>query len=41
MKKRVNVHWFRTDLRLNDNPALIKSTENAELLPIFIFDESR
>ena len=40
MKKRVNVHWFRTDLRLNDNPALIKSTENAELLPIFIFDES-
>ena len=40
MTKRVNIHWFRTDLRLNDNPGLIKATENAELLPIYIFDEN-
>ncbi len=40
MEKRVNIHWFRTDLRLNDNPALLKSTENAELIPIYIFDEN-
>ena len=41
MKKKINIHWFRTDLRLNDNPALLKAAENAELLPIYIFDESK
>ena len=40
MTKRVNIHWFRTDLRLNDNPGLIKATENSELLPIYIFDDN-
>ncbi|MFL2802667.1 MAG: cryptochrome/photolyase family protein [Paracoccaceae bacterium] len=40
MKKRVNVHWFRSDLRLQDNPALLKSTENAELIPVYIFNEN-
>ena len=40
MKKKVNVHWFRSDLRLHDNPALLKSTENAELIPVYIFNEN-
>lgn len=38
-KQKVNIHWFRRDLRLNDNHALYAAL-SAELpvLPIFIFD---
>ena len=34
MIKKVNIHWFRNDLRLDDNPSLTKATENSELIPI-------
>lgn len=42
----VNIHWFRNDLRLHDNPALchtqqLSSANSGILLPIFIFDNSR
>lgn len=42
----LNIHWFRNDLRLLDNPALhhtvhLSSSANGILLPIFIFDNSR
>ena len=40
MIKKVNIHWFRNDLRLDDNPSLSKATENSELIPIYIFDEN-
>ena len=40
MTKEVNIHWFRNDLRLDDNPSLVKATENSELIPIYIFDEN-
>ena len=40
MTKEVNIHWFRNDLRLDDNPSLTKATENSELIPIYIFDEN-
>ena len=40
MTKKVNIHWFRNDLRLDDNPSLTKATENSELIPIYIFDEN-
>ena len=36
--KKINVMWFRQDLRLTDNPALSKSLEAGTTLPIFIFD---
>jgi deoxyribodipyrimidine photo-lyase len=37
----VSIFWFRRDLRLVDNTALIKSLEQEEnVIPIFIFDES-
>uniref|UniRef100_T1GZF7 Photolyase/cryptochrome alpha/beta domain-containing protein n=1 Tax=Megaselia scalaris TaxID=36166 RepID=T1GZF7_MEGSC len=40
MEKHVNILWFRHGLRIHDNPALIESIseENVLLLPIFTFD---
>jgi deoxyribodipyrimidine photo-lyase len=33
--------WFKTDLRLYDNEALIKAIEQGEqILPIYCFDDS-
>ena len=35
-----NIFWFRRDLRLTDNPALLAAIANSdELIPIFILDE--
>lgn len=33
--------WFRQDLRLSDNPALIKAVESGAVLPVYIADTSR
>ena len=33
------LHWFRQDLRLQDNPALYEASKHAEVLPIFILDD--
>lgn len=39
MKPTINIHWFRRDLRLNDNAALYHALKsNKPVLPIFIFD---
>ena len=38
--QKINVFWFRRDLRLYDNTALNKALEdNLPVLPIFIFDD--
>ena len=38
-KQKINIHWFRRDLRLNDNHALHAAlTIGLPVLPIFIFD---
>ena len=39
MKNKISIHWFRRDLRLDDNRGLTKAL-NSEypILPIFIFD---
>ncbi len=34
------VHWFRQDLRLTDNPALLKAAEQGTVLPIYILDDA-
>ncbi|MFT4521450.1 MAG: deoxyribodipyrimidine photo-lyase [Bacteroidia bacterium] len=35
----ISIHWFRRDLRLNDNHALSKALQSGHpVLPIFIFD---
>ncbi len=33
------IHWFRQDLRLNDNPALFAAAKQGRILPIYIFDD--
>ena len=39
--KKMNIFWFRRDLRLNDNVALFHAlSENEAVLPIFIFDNT-
>ena len=41
MKPRVNIIWFRRDLRLTDNAALYHALKsNNPVLPIFIFDRN-
>ena len=45
MTDRIGIHWFRLDLRLNDNPALYElSKEVDKIIPIYdhvIVDESQ
>lgn len=38
MSKQINIHWFRQDLRLSDNPALTHSATNGVVMPIYILD---
>lgn len=33
------LHWFRLDLRLQDNPALSAAVEAGEIIPVFILDD--
>ena len=33
------IMWFRQDLRLSDNPALLKAIQQGRVLPVFILDE--
>jgi deoxyribodipyrimidine photo-lyase len=35
-----SILWFRQDLRLSDNPALIESLNHGRILPIYILDDS-
>jgi len=39
MTKKVAIHWFRQDLRLSDNPALISAAKCNQVLPIYILDD--
>ena len=33
------LYWFRNDLRLNDNPGLVRALASGEdVLPVYIFD---
>ena len=41
MSDKIGIHWFRLDLRLNDNPSLQQLSKVVDLvLPIYIFDEN-
>ena len=31
--------WFRQDLRLSDNPALVAASKSEQVLPVYIFDD--
>lgn len=39
MSTRTSICWFRQDLRLNDNPALLAAADRGEVLPVFILDD--
>ncbi len=40
MKSKVNLFWFRRDLRLNDNAGLFHALNSGlPVLPVFIFDK--
>lgn len=39
LRPSVCIHWFRRDLRLEDNHALFRAlSEQGRVLPLFIFD---
>ena len=38
-KSRVSVLWFRQDLRIADNPALIEACKDSSIVPIYILDD--
>ena len=41
MTDRIGIHWFRLDLRLNDNPGLYElSREVDKIIPIYIYEEN-
>lgn len=35
----LHIHWFRQDLRLADNPALLAGVKQGSVLPIYILDD--
>lgn len=39
MPQSLAIHWFRQDLRINDNPALAAACRHGKVLPVFILDE--
>lgn len=39
MAHRINIHWFRRDLRLADNPALTEAGRRHRVLPVYILDD--
>ena len=42
MTDSIGVHWFRLDLRLNDNPSIEKLSKDVDsIMPIYIHDESK
>ena len=41
MADKIGIHWFRLDLRLNDNPSLIYLNKEVDkIIPLFVYDEN-
>lgn len=39
MQNNLLIHWFRQDLRLSDNPALLAAVQQGRVLPVYILDD--
>lgn len=39
MKNDISIVWFRQDLRISDNPALLEASQVGTILPIYILDD--
>ena len=37
--KDINILWFKRDLRVKDNEALIESLKDRDILPIYIVEK--
>ena len=41
MDDKIGIHWFRLDLRINDNPSLIYLNKEVDkIIPVYIYDET-
>lgn len=40
MSNKPSICWFRQDLRLNDNPALLEAAGRGQVLPVYILDDA-
>ena len=36
---QTSIHWFRQDLRVADNPALLSAARSGRVIPVYIFDD--
>lgn len=39
MPQSTAIHWFRQDLRIEDNPALLAASRHGKILPVYILDD--
>ncbi|MBT8113672.1 MAG: deoxyribodipyrimidine photo-lyase [Gammaproteobacteria bacterium] len=39
MRNSIVIHWFRQDLRIQDNPSLREAAQQGTVLPIYILDD--
>ena len=39
MMKTINILWFKKDLRLEDNEALVEAQKNGDILPLYIIEK--
>ena len=37
--EQTSIHWFRQDLRIADNPALLSAARSGRVIPVYIFDD--
>ena len=40
MAEKINIFWFRQDLRIADNPALTHAAESGRVLAVYILDQN-
>ena len=40
MSEKIAIHWFRQDLRIQDNPSLEAASKFSSFIPIYIFDDT-
>ena len=40
MSSKLQIHWFRNDLRVADNPALHAALAAGHVLPVFVLDDA-
>ena len=38
LSKELTIHWFRQDLRIEDNPSLFAAAEQGTVLPVYVLD---